>query len=140
MADGTTYTSFGQYVSHCRQCDLDLCQADGFSNRNWNDKNKPSSSYSKGQRRQAGNTTGQSKNLNRYRSSNAASTLRSGQLKQRLIKESRCFKCGKKDHLATDTNAPCKDQVAIPDQQIVFDLKTVEVETASEHHESDLEN
>ena len=140
MADGTTYTSFSQYVSRCRQCDLDLRQADGFSNRNRNDKNKSSSSYSKGQGRQAGNTTGQSKNLNRYRSSNAASTLRSGQLKQRLIKEGRCFKCGKKGHLATDTDAPYKDQVAIPDQQIVFDLKAVEVETASEQHESDSEN
>lgn len=34
MADGTTYTSFGQYVSRCRQCDLDLRHADGFSTRN----------------------------------------------------------------------------------------------------------
>ena len=140
MADGTTYTSFSQYVSLCRQCDLDLRQADGFSNQNRNHKNKPSSSYSKGQRRQAENTTGQSKNLNRYRSNNAASTLCSGQLKQRLIKEFRCFKCGKKGHLATDIDAPCKDQVAIPDQRIVFDLKAVEVETASEHHESDSKN
>ena len=48
MADGTTYTSFSQYVSRCRQCDLDLRQADGFSNQNRNDKNKSSSSYSKG--------------------------------------------------------------------------------------------
>ena len=78
--------------------------------------------------------------MNRYRSSNAASTLRLGQLKQRLIKEGRCFKYGKKGHLATDTDALCKDQVAIPDQQIVFDLKAVEVETASEHHKSDSEN
>ncbi len=140
MADGTTYTSFSQYVSRCRHCDLDLRQADGFSNRNRNDKDKPSSPYFKDQGLQAGNITGKSKNLNRYRSNNAVSTLCSGQLKQRLIKEGRCFKCGKKDHLATDTDAPCKDQVAIPDQQIVFDSKSVEVETASEHYESDSEN
>ena len=82
MADGTTYTSFSQYVSRCRQCDLDLCQADGFSNRNQNNKKKSSSFYSKGQGRQARNTTEQSKNLNRYRSSNTTFTLRSGQLKQ----------------------------------------------------------
>ena len=30
MADTTIYTSFGQYVSRCHQCDLDLCQANGF--------------------------------------------------------------------------------------------------------------
>ena len=77
--------------------------------------------------------------MNRYRSNDAASTLCSRQLKQRLIKEGRCFKCGKKSHLATDTDAPCKDQVAITDQQIVFDWKALEVETASEHHESDSE-
>lgn len=40
MADGTTYTSFSQYVSRCRQCNLDLRQADGFSARNRGDKSK----------------------------------------------------------------------------------------------------
>lgn len=69
-----------------------------------------------------------------------AFTLFSEQPKQRLIKKDWCFKCGKKSHLTTDTDALCKDQVAILDQQIISDLKAVEVETASEYHKSDSEN
>lgn len=57
-----------------------------------------------------------------------------------MIKESQCFKYGKKSHLATDTDVLYKDQVVILDKQIVFDLKAMEVKTTFEHHKSDLKN
>lgn len=48
--DSIMYTSFSQYILQCRQCDLDLCQADEFSNQNKTDKNKLGSSSFKSQR------------------------------------------------------------------------------------------
>ena len=142
MADGTTYTSFSQYVSRCRQCDLDLRQADGFSNRNRNNKSKESGpSSSNVSSRRPGGTAGQGTNLNRYRSSNNSGSLqRSRQLKERLMKEGRCFKCGKQGHISTDTDAPCKGQATISDQKLIFDLQAVEVKISPQQHVSDSEN
>ncbi len=55
MADGTTYSSFSQYVSRCCQCDLDLRQADGLSTQNRSDKSKGIGPGSNASERRIGN-------------------------------------------------------------------------------------
>ena len=129
MADGTTYTSFSQYVSRCRQCDLDLCQADGFSTRNRSDK-------SKGFGLRPNTPESPTENpISRH--DKELSLYRSGYLKERLIKEGRCFKCGKRGHRATDIDAQCQGQSAVPDEQLSLKLEGPKRRTSSR---SDSEN
>ncbi|MCJ1347622.1 hypothetical protein MMC31_005850 [Peltigera leucophlebia] len=142
IADGTTYTSFSQYVSRCRQCDLDLRQADGFSNRNRNNKSeKTGSSSSSISSRRPGGTTVQSTNLNRYRSSNGTGSLqRSRQLKERLIKKDDTLNVGRKVIFPQTRMLYAKGQAAISDQKLILDLQAVEVKTNPQQHASDSEN
>ena len=137
MADGTTYTSFSQYVSRCRQCDLDLRQADGFSARSRSDRSKRIEPGSNSQERWIENAISHP-DTKRYRSSSPTNSFfRSGHLKERLIKEGRCFKCGKRRHRSTDPDAPCKGQSSVPDEKLPLDLKNIQQKTNSQ---SDSEN
>ncbi len=118
IADDTTYTSFSQYVSYCRQCDLDLHQADGFSTRNRSDKSKEIGLRSNTPEIETENPIFCLDN-ERYESSNLVSSFfRSGHLKEHLMKEGRCFKCGSKQgHRSTAPDAQCQGQFAVPDEQ-----------------------
>ena len=116
ITDGTTYILFSQYVSRCRQCNLDLCQADGFSTRDKGDKSN---------RFRLRSNTSESKTENpiscfekeHYEYGNFISFFyRSGYLKERLIKEGQCFKCDKQDYHSTDPDAQYQSQSAVLDR------------------------
>lgn len=95
IADGTIYTLFSQYVSHCYQCDLDLCQTDRFSTQNRVDKSKKIGLKSNTSKSETRNPISYLVNK-RYESSNLVSSFFClGHLKARLIKEGQYFKCGK---------------------------------------------
>ena len=137
MADGTTYISFSQYVSRRRQCDLDLRQADVFSTRNRGDKSKGIGLRSNTPESEIRNPISRLDN-ERYESGNPVSSFFcSGHLKERLIKEGRCFKCGKQGHRSTDPDAQCQGQSAVPDEQLSLDVKKMKKRTSSR---SDSEN
>lgn len=57
-----------------------------------------------------------------------------------MIKENRCFRYSKIDYFANNIEVLCKNQVMILNQQIIFDLKAMEVETTFKHLKSDMEN
>ena len=130
MADGTTYSSFSQYVSRCRQCDLDLRQADRLSTRNRSNKNKGIGPGSNASEPRIGNSISHSDTKRHQSGSPTSSFFRSGHLKERLIKEGRCFKCGKQGHLSTDSDAQCKSKSAVPDVQLPLDLKSIKLRTS----------
>ena len=129
MADGTTYTSFSQYVSRCRQCDLDLRQADSFCTRNRSDKNNKFGSKLNTPESLTENS------VLRY-SDKERSIYRSGWLKERLMKEGRCFKCGKRGHRSIDLDAQCQGQSAVSDEQLSLKLERIKRRTSS-HSDSE---
>lgn len=114
LSDGTTYTSFAQYVNRCRQCDLDIRQSDNYSTRTSQPSNKRTQSYNDGKGKTDNNT-----NKNRKYPQHVIN---------KLVKEGRCFKCLKPGHRASDANAPCKNEPRLTDEQVTLQLKAMGAE------------
>ena len=53
-------------------------------------------------------------------------------LKDRIMKENRCWKCLKTGHRSFDNNAPCKDADPLTKEQVEIMMKTVGVEVTEE--------
>lgn len=54
----------------------------------------------------------------------------SGYLKEHLIKEGQCFKCGKQSHHSTDPDAQYQGQFAVPDKQLLLNIKKMTKKTS----------
>lgn len=137
MADGTTYTSFSQYVSRYRQCDLNLCQADGFSTQNKRDKSSRLGLKSNTPESKTENPISHFEKQHYKTGSPVNFFYCSGHLKEHLIKEGRCFKCGKQGHRSTDPDAQCQGQSAVPDEQLSLKIESMKRRIS---YQSDSEN
>lgn len=115
LTDGTTYSSFGQYVNRCRQCDLDLRQSDSYKDRSDRPSNKRT-------------ITTETKKTYSSTGGNPEKTNYPPNVVAKLIKEGRCFKCLKTGHRTQNENAPCKNESKLTDEQVTLELKIIGAE------------
>ena len=120
---GMQYTVYSDYVEKARQCDLDLQDIDSTTPKQG--RGGKAQAPSKGTRGQntataSAESAGVSKPTNSFRAPN---------VRARLAKEGRCYKCLQPGHRLNDENAPCKDTPAVTNAQAEIYLKSIGIET-----------
>lgn len=122
IADDITYTSFSQFVSRCRQCDIDLPEADGLNNRPDGNPLSPTKGSGSDSRTPKPQHASTSSNDGAMSPGRCPPHVAAGP-----SKEVRYFRYLETSQQAQDEDASCRNKSRLTDGQVALQLKAEEI-------------